>query len=312
MPAEIFGKHYEFLHRREILTFEEIERLIRIFVRFGVRKVRLTGGEPLLRNNVPALVSMLSKIDGVDDLTLTTNGIHLSRYGASLAEAGLRRVTVSLDSLDDEVFRRMNGQDFGIEPVLNGIESAVGAGLGPIKINCVVVRGVNDHTIVDIARRFKGSDHIVRFIEYMDVGNRNRWNLTQVVTAEEIRERINAEFPIEPLGPNYRGEVANRFAYTDGSGEIGVVASVSQPFCGDCSRARLSTDGRLVRCLFAGGGESLRDSMRAGRSDAEIEESIRRIWTGRSDRYSEERSENTDIDGYVRSGRKIEMYQIGG
>ena len=237
MPAEIFGEHYEFLHRREILSFEEIERLVRMFVRFGVKKVRLTGGEPLLRNDVPALVEMLSKIDGVDDLTLTTNGYLLAKLAAPLVEAGLRRVTVSLDSLDDRIFRQMNGRDFGVEPVLNGIESAAAAGLNPVKINCVVIRGVNDHTIVDLARRFKGSGHVVRFIEYMDVGNRNNWNLSQVVTAREIRERIDEEFPLEPLDPNYRGEVANRFAYADGSGEIGIVASVSQPFCGDCSRA---------------------------------------------------------------------------
>ena len=312
MPAEIFGEHYEFLHRREILSFEEIERLVRIFVRFGVKKVRLTGGEPLLRNDVPALVEMLSKIDGVDDLTLTTNGYLLAKLAAPLVEAGLRRVTVSLDSLDDRIFRQMNGRDFGVEPVLNGIESAAAAGLNPVKINCVVIRGVNDHTIVDLARRFKGSGHVVRFIEYMDVGNRNNWNLSQVVTAREIRERIDEEFPLEPLDPNYRGEVANRFAYADGSGEIGIVASVSQPFCGDCSRARLSTDGRLVTCLFAGGGESLRDLMRTGCPDATIEQAIGRIWAGRTDRYSEERSENTDLDGYVRSDQKIEMYQIGG
>ena len=312
MPAEIFGEHYEFLHRRQILSFEEIKRLVRIFVRFGVKKVRLTGGEPLLRNDVPVLVEMLSKIDGVDDLTLTTNGYLLARLAAPLVEAGLRRVTVSLDSLDDRIFKQMNGRDFGVEPVLKGIESAAAAGLSPVKINCVVIRGVNDHTIVDLARRFKGSRHIVRFIEYMDVGNRNNWNLSQVVTAREICERIGAEFPLEPLDPNYRGEVANRFAYADGSGEIGIVASVSQPFCGDCSRARLSTDGRLVTCLFAGGGESLRDLIRTGCSDAEIERAISRIWSGRTDRYSEERSENTDLDGYARSDRKIEMYQIGG
>ncbi len=312
MPAEIFGEHYEFLHRREILSFEEIERLVRIFVRFGVKKVRLTGGEPLLRNDVSVLVEMLSKIDGVDDLTLTTNGYLLARLAAPLAGAGLRRVTVSLDSLDDHIFRQMNGRDFGVEPVLKGIESAAAAGLSPVKINCVVIRGVNDHTIVDLARRFKGSGHVVRFIEYMDVGNRNNWNLAQVVTASEICERIDAEFPLEPLDPNYRGEVANRFAYADGSGEIGIIASVSQPFCGDCARARLSTDGRLITCLFAGGGESLRDLMRAGCSDTEIEGAISRIWSGRTDRYSEERSENTDVDGYARSNRKIEMYQIGG
>ncbi|MCY3801522.1 MAG: GTP 3',8-cyclase MoaA [Chloroflexi bacterium] len=312
MPAEIFGEHYEFLHRREILSFEEIERLVRIFVGFGVKKVRLTGGEPLLRKDVPVLVEMLSRIDGIDDLTLTTNGYLLDRLAAPLAKAGLQRVTVSLDSPDDGIFRQMNGRDYGVEPVLKGIESAAAAGLSPIKINCVVIRGVNDHTIVDLARRFKRSGHILRFIEYMDVGNRNNWNLSQVVTAREICERIDSEFPLEPLNPNYRGEVANRFAYADGSGEIGIVASVSQPFCGDCSRARLSTDGRLVTCLFAGGGESLRDLMRAGCSDAEMERAIGRIWSARTDRYSEERSENTDLDGYARSDRKIEMYQIGG
>ena len=312
MPAEVFGEHYEFLPRKDILTFEEIERVTRIFVQLGARKVRLTGGEPLLRADVPVLVGMLSPIGGLDDLTLTTNGYLLPRYAKSLADAGLRRITVSLDSLDDQIFRRMNGQKFDVAGVLRGIDAAVAAGLNPIKINCVVIRDVNDHKIVDIARRFKGSGHIVRFIEYMDVGNRNGWNLNQVVTGREICDLINAEFPIQPLDPNYRGEVATRFAYADGTGEIGIVTSVSQPFCGDCSRARLSTDGRFVTCLFAGDGTSLRDPMRAGCSDSELEGLIRQIWMTRSDRYSEDRSENTDAEGFTTSDRKIEMYQIGG
>ena len=312
MPAEIFGENYEFMPKREILTYEEVERLVRIFVKLGVRKVRLTGGEPLLRKDVPALVRMLSGIDGIEDLTLTTNGYLLAKYARLLREAGLDRITVSLDSLDREVFKQMNGRDFLEQPVLEGIEAADRAGLRPIKINCVVIRGVNDHTVADLARRFRNTGHIVRFIEYMDVGNRNGWDLAHVVTAREIRELIDSEFPLEPIERNYPGEVANRFTYRDGSGEVGIIASVSQPFCGDCTRARLSSDGRLVTCLFAGGGTSLRDLIRTGASDDQLEREIRGIWTNRSDRYSEERSSHTAIDGSACADRKIEMFQIGG
>ena len=312
MPAELFGERYEFLPKPQILTFEEIERLTRIFVELGVTKIRLTGGEPLVRAEIPKLVERLAKIKEVEDLTLTTNGYLLSRDARVLKDAGLRRITVSLDSLDDDVFKRMNGRDHDKRPVLQGIEAADKAGLHPIKINCVVQRGVNDHTLVDLARHFKGTGHIVRFIEFMDVGNLNGWNLSQVVSAREIIERINVELPVQPASPNYRGEVANRYRYKDGSGEIGIIASVSQPFCGDCTRARLSTDGKLVTCLFARSGEDLREPMRAGASDSELRALTLRVWKGRSDRYSEERSANTNLEGYVHSGRKIEMFRIGG
>jgi cyclic pyranopterin phosphate synthase len=312
MPAEVFGARYEFLPKPQILTFEEVERLTRVFVELGVRKVRLTGGEPLVRAEIPKLVERLAKIREIEDLTLTTNGFLLSRHARALKEAGLRRITVSLDSLDDEVFKRMNGRDWDKQHVLQGIDAADKVGLRPIKINCVVQRGVNDHTLMDLARHFKGTGHIVRFIEFMDVGNLNGWNLSQVVSAREIIQRINAELPLEPAEPNYRGEVANRYRYKDGSGEIGIIASVSQPFCGDCTRARLSTDGKLVTCLFAKSGEDLRGPMRAGASDSELRALIFSVWEGRVDRYSEERSANTDLEGYVHSERKIEMFRIGG
>jgi cyclic pyranopterin phosphate synthase len=312
MPAELFGEQYEFLPKPQILTFEEIERLTRIFVELGVRKIRLTGGEPLVRAEIPKLVERLAKIKEIEDLTLTTNGYLLSRDARVLKDAGLRRITVSLDSLDDDVFKRMNGREYDKRPVLQGIEAADKAGLHPIKINCVVQRGVNDHTLVDLARYFKGTGHIVRFIEFMDVGNLNGWNLSQVVSAREIIARINAELPVEPAAPNYRGEVANRYRYKDGSGEIGIIASVSEPFCGNCTRARLSTDGKLVTCLFAKNGEDLRGPMRVGASDSELGALILSVWERRADRYSEERSANTDLEGYVHSARKIEMFRIGG
>ena len=312
MPAEVFGARYEFLPKPQILTFEEIERLTRVFAGLGVKKVRLTGGEPLVRAEIPKLVERLAKIKEIEDLTLTTNGFLLSRHARALKKAGLTRITVSLDSLDDEVFKRMNGRDWDKHHVLQGIDAADKVGLRPIKINCVVQRGVNDHTLMDLARHFKGTGHIVRFIEFMDVGNLNGWNLSQVVSAREIIERINAELPLEPAEPHYRGEVANRYRYKDGSGEIGIIASVSQPFCGDCTRARLSTDGKLVTCLFAKSGEDLRGPMRAGASDSELRALIFSVWEGRVDRYSEERSANSDLEGYVDSGHKIEMFRIGG
>ena len=312
MPAEVFGERYQFLPKPEILTFEEIEHLTRIFVTLGVRKLRLTGGEPLVRAEIPALVERLARVNGVEDLTLTTNGYLLPKYARSLKQSGLKRITVSLDSLDDEVFGRMNGRDYTKTHVLRGIEAAERAGLRPIKINCVVQRGVNDHTIVDLARHFKGTGHIVRYIEFMDVGNLNGWNLSQVVTAREIVDRINSELSIEPALPGYRGEVASRYAYSDGSGEIGIIASVSAPFCGDCTRARLSTDGKLVTCLFARDGQDLRGPLREGASDEELRKLIQNVWNQRKDRYSEERSAHTDLTGSVHSGRKIEMFQIGG
>ena len=311
MPAEIFGEAYQFLPKNEILTFEEIARLSRLFVDLGVNKLRITGGEPLLRVDLHRLISQLSAIPGADDITLTTNGYLLAQQAQQLADAGLHRITVSLDSLDDEVFKQMNGRGFGTRRVLDGIRRAADAGLAPIKINAVVQKGVNDHTIVDLARHFKGTGHIVRFIEYMDVGNRNGWKLDEVVPAAEIVARIDAELPLEPAEPNYVGEVANRWVYADGDGEIGVIASVTQPFCGDCTRARLSTDGRIYTCLFASDGVDLRGPMRDGATDSELVGIITGVWHVRQDRYSEIRTEFTagdDGDAHP----KVEMYQIGG
>lgn len=318
MPAEIFGERYEFLPKPEILSFEEIERLARIFVSLGVNKLRITGGEPLVRAQLPLLIKQLTAIDGVEDIALTTNGFLLKKMAADLKEAGLKRVTVSLDTLDEEIAKQMSGRPYGPEPTLEGIEEAERVGLTPIKIDTVVQRGINDHTLVDTARFFKEKGHIVRFIEYMDVGNRNGWKLDHVVTAKEIIEKIGAEFPLEAVDPNYYGEVATRYRYKDGSGEIGVIASVSMPFCGDCTRARLTTDGRLVTCLFASGGKDLRSLLRGGATDDEITQAISGVWANRSNRYSELRESNTEwSDGSgsgegKKSGKKIEMYQIGG
>ena len=309
MPAEVYGDRYQFLPKPQVLAFEEIARLVGLFAQLGVNKVRLTGGEPLVRADLDRLVDMLSHIDGVDDLTLTTNGYLLARQVQGLKDAGLRRITVSLDSLDEDVFRKMNGRGYGTERVLRGIQRADQVGLSPIKINCVVQRGVNDHTIVDVARHFRGTGHIVRYIEYMDVGNINGWDQSQVVSAAEIVDAINAEFPVEPVDANYRGEVAKRYRYLDGEGEIGIIASVSQPFCGDCTRARLSTDGKLFTCLFAGQGKDLREPLRAGATDQEMLDLISGVWGARVDRYSEERFDLVAAGG---PRRKIEMYQIGG
>ena len=310
MPAEIFGEAYEFLPKDEILTFEEISRLASLFVSAGVNKLRITGGEPLLRVDLPKLIAQLDAIPGADDITLTTNGYLLAQQATQLAESGLNRITVSLDSLDDDVFKRMNGRGFGTRRVLDGIARASDAGLNPVKINAVVQKGVNDHTLVDLARHFKGTGHIVRFIEYMDVGNRNGWKLDEVVSAAEIVSMIDAELPLEPAEPNYVGEVANRWRYRDGSGEIGVIASVTQPFCANCTRARLSTDGKLYTCLFATDGVDLRGPMRQGASDAELSAIIAGAWSVRRDRYSEERTELTAAAAAART--KIEMYHIGG
>jgi cyclic pyranopterin phosphate synthase len=305
MPKEIFGKDYPFLQRTELLSFEEIVRLVRIFHAHGVRKVRLTGGEPLLRRNVERLIEMLATIDGLD-LTLTTNGSLLGKKARALKSAGLDRVTVSLDSLDDTVFKRMNDVDFPVAKVLDGIAEAAAAGLAPIKINAVVKRGVNDGDIVDMARHFRGSGHILRFIEYMDVGHSNGWRMDDVVPAREIIARINADMPLEALDPNYPGEVAERWRYTDGGGEIGVIASVTQAFCRSCTRLRLSTDGKLYTCLFATRGHDLRALLRGNAGDDEIAAAVAGVWHNRSDRYSEIRGDATA------RLEKIEMSYIGG
>ena len=313
MPAEVFGESYKFLPKGEILTFEEIARLTRIFAGLGVSKVRVTGGEPLLRTDLHLLIEMLANVDGVEDLTLTTNGYMLAPRAQQLKDAGLKRITVSLDTLDDEIFRQMNGRGFDPTRVLDGIQAAETAGLSPIKINSVVQKGVNEHTLVDLARHFKGTDHIVRFIEYMDVGNRNGWKWDQVVPAQEIVDLIDAEMPLEPVESNYPGEVANRYRYLDGQGEIGVIASVTQPFCAGCTRARISTDGQLFTCLFASRGISLRDPLRDGADDAQMTEIIAKVWSNRTDRYSEERTDlASDQNAGQNAPQKVEMYQIGG
>ena len=310
MPAEIYGEAYEFLPRADILTFEELARLVRIFAELGIEKLRVTGGEPLIRNDLPKLLGMLTDIDGINDITLTTNGYLLSQFAQQLKDAGLQRITVSLDSLDDEVFKAMNGRGFTTERVLEAIKTASEVGLSPIKINCVVQKGVNDHTIVDLARHFRGSGHILRFIEFMDVGTRNHWELSQVMSSDEIIAAIEGEFPLRPLAPNHVGEVAKRWEYLDGGGEIGIVTSVSKPFCGDCSRARLTTDGNLVTCLFANSGTDLRGPLRDGASQEELLELIASVWRVRSDRYSEQRSQLTPEARQDRG--RMEMYQLGG
>jgi GTP 3',8-cyclase len=306
MPKEIFGPDHQFLQREELLSYEEIARLARLFVANGVEKIRLTGGEPLVRRDLDRLIAMLAGIEGLRDLTLTTNGSLLRAQAQRLKDAGLQRITVSLDSLDEAVFKSMN--DVGVSPqvVLDGIAAAEEAGLNPIKINAVIKRGVNDHTLVDLARHFKGSGHIVRFIEYMDVGATNGWKLDHVVTAREIVERIDAEMPIEPASPNYRGEVAQRWRYRDGSGEIGIISSISEPFCGNCTRARLSPEGELFTCLFGIRGHDFRTLLRSGASDDEIAAFLASVWHVRKDRYSEVRSEDTI------GLRKVEMSHIGG
>ena len=313
MPAEIFGEKYAFLPREEILTFEEIERLARLFVEFGVEKIRITGGEPLLRHDVSDLIRRLAGLDDKLDIAITTNGSLLPRWAKSLAEAGLKRVTVSLDSLDPEIFHKMNGERFDVARVLEGIDAAEEAGLGPVKINCVVQRGLNDDRIVELAQHFHGSGHTLRFIEFMDVGTRNAWRMEEVVRGVEIVERIGEVLPLEPIEPAYTGEVASRWRYRDGGGEIGVITSVSSPFCGDCTRARLTTEGALVTCLFADGGVDLRGPMRSGASDDALREIIASTWTNRRDRYSEERQDLLQVEGAgERRKERVEMYQIGG
>jgi GTP 3',8-cyclase len=304
MPKEVYSRDFQFLARAALLSFEEITRLARVFAHLGVRKIRLTGGEPLLRRELERLVAMLAGLSDLD-LTLTTNGSLLGPKAAALAAAGLQRVTVSLDSLDDAVFRSMNDVDFPVARVLAGIEAAAAAGL-PVKVNCVVKRGVNDDGLVELARFLHGSGHTLRFIEYMDVGHTNGWRLDDVVPAAEMIERINAELPLEPIEPGYRGEVARRFRYRDGGGELGVIASVTQPFCGDCTRARISADGKLYTCLFARRGHDLRALLRRGDDDNALLSAIGAVWSGRTDRYSELRTAETA------SHPKVEMSYIGG
>ncbi|RMF76347.1 MAG: GTP 3',8-cyclase MoaA [Chloroflexi bacterium] len=307
MPAEIFGAGYKFLPKSELLTFSEMTRLVQILVGLGVVKLRLTGGEPLLRRDIEQLVAMLAAIDGVEDMAMTTNAYLLPGKVQALREAGLQRLTISLDSLDDAVFRKMNGDRACVADVLKGLEAAEQAGFSPLKINAVVQRGVNDHTIVDLARFFKERGHILRFIEYMDVGNINGWRMDDVVPASEIVSRIDAEMPLEALPPNYPGEVATRFRYRDGGGEVGVIASVTKPFCGGCTRLRLSCEGVFYTCLFAAQGTDLRTPMRDGASDDELKAIVRKMWRERTDRYSEERTEVTSAPA-----QKVEMYHIGG
>jgi cyclic pyranopterin phosphate synthase len=309
MPEDEFHPDFQFLKRQERLTHDEIVRVAAVAVGLGVTKLRLTGGEPLLDKTVPDLVHRLARLNGVDDLALTTNGTLLAENAARLAAAGLERVSVSLDSLDEPVFRRMSGNRGDLGKVLKGIEAAERAGLTPVKINTVVQRGVNDHTVLDLLEHFRGTPHIVRLIEFMDVGNRNHWRMEQVVPSRELLERIHARWPVRPVGRHYPGEVARRYEYEDGAGEIGLISSVTAPFCGACSRARLSADGVLYTCLFATSGTDLRTPLRAGASDGEIAAILTRVWLRRTDRYSELRRPET---AEARPVRKVEMYRIGG
>ena len=303
MPKEVYGRDHRFLERRELLTFEEITRVARTFVAAGVQKIRITGGEPLVRRDLERLIAQLAELDV--DLTLTTNGSLLPQKAQLLADAGLRRITVSLDSLDDAIFRALNDVDFSVERVLDGIDAAAAAGL-PVKVNAVIKRGVNDDQVVPLAGFFRERGHTLRFIEYMDVGHTNGWRLDDVVPAKEIVARLDEAFGVEPAEANYRGEVAQRWRYKDGAGEVGVIASVTQPFCGDCTRARLSAEGKLFTCLFAVRGHDLRALIRDGASDEELEAAVRTVWGGRADRYSDLRSAaTTGLD-------KVEMSYIGG
>ncbi|HEY6634008.1 MAG TPA: GTP 3',8-cyclase MoaA [Acidimicrobiia bacterium] len=304
MPKEVFGPGYEFLPRDQLLTFEEIVALVGQFTKRGVNKVRITGGEPLLRKGIEELVGLIADVPGVEDLTLTTNASLLGRKAHALAAAGLDRVTVSLDAMDDPTFQAMNDVGFPVATVLEAITIASDAGLGPVKVNAVIKKGVNEHAVVDMARHFRGTGHIVRFIEYMDVGNTNGWRLDDVVPAADMVAAIDAVFPLEPVPPNYPGEVANRFRYRDGSGEVGVIASVTRPFCGSCTRARISAEGSLYTCLFASSGSNLRDVLRSG---GDVGRTIDEVWAKRDDRYSEIRSANTS-----RLAVPIEMSYIGG
>jgi len=312
MPKEVFDKNHVYLPHTDLLSFEEIFRIASLFVAHGVEKIRLTGGEPLLRKNIEKLVAMLATLKTVSgqalDLTLTTNGSLLARKAQALKDAGLKRVTVSLDSLNDTTFKRMNDVDFAVADVLHGIEVAHQVGLGPVKVNMVVKAGMNEQEIVPMARHFKDTPTILRFIEYMDVGASNGWDLREVVPSAEVARRINAVMPLVAINPNYVGETATRWRYVDGGGEIGLISSVTHAFCGDCSRARLSTEGKLYTCLFATDGHDLRALLRGGRSDEEMSTALAQLWRSRGDRYSELRSSQTPLDGK----KKVEMSYIGG
>ena len=307
MPEDQYAHDHVFLAKDQRLRFEEIERITRAFVRLGVRKLRLTGGEPLLRRELPELVRILAQIPQVEDLALTTNGVLLPRFAQALRDAGLKRLTVSLDSLDPATFHRLSGGRGQVEEVLAGIAAAEAAGFTQIKLNCVVMRGVNDTQVLDLIERYRGTRHIVRFIEYMDVGTLNGWRPDFVVPSAELIERIATRWPLQPLERNYGGEVAQRYAFADGAGEIGFISSVSQPFCGDCSRARLSADGKLYTCLFAQNGFDLREPLRAGASDEQLAMMVAQRWAQRADRYSEQRAQLR-----TRGGDKVEMFAIGG
>ena len=307
MPAEVYGEAYSFLKPGELLTFEEISRIAGLFARLGVVKLKLTGGEPLLRPWLPELVERLVPIKGIEDLALITNGAHLARMAGPLRAAGLMRLTISLDSVDERTFPLMNGRAHRLQPVLDGIAAAEAEGFRGIKLNTVVIRGVNDRQVLDIVRRFRGTGHIVRFIEFMDVGNRNGWRQDQVVSSRETRDAIHAAYPLEPVEPSYRGEVASRYRFIDGQGEIGFISSVSQPFCADCTRIRLSAEGRLYTCLFAATGFDLRGPLRRGATDDDLLAQIKDLWSRRADRYSEERA--VKGSGGV---TKVEMYAVGG
>ena len=314
MPKEVFDKGYEYLPHASLLSFEEITRLARQFVAHGVQKIRLTGGEPLLRKNIEVLVEQLAQLRTVEgrplDITLTTNGSLLARKARQLKDAGLQRVTVSLDGLDDAVFRKMNDVDFPVAEVLRGIDAAREAGLGPVKVNMVVKRGTNEHEILPMARHFRGSGIVLRFIEYMDVGATNGWRMDEVLPSADVRRVIAAELPLVPLDPNATGETAERWAYADGGGEVGFISSVTQAFCGDCNRARLSTEGKLYLCLFASNGWDLRALLRGGASDEDVASAIGQIWRQRSDRYSQLRGTQAADTGS--GGRRVEMSYIGG
>lgn len=308
MPEDRYPEHHPFLDKHERLSFEEIERLARAFAALGVRKLRLTGGEPLLRRELPVLVGMLARIPGIEDIALTTNGVLLPKLAEPLRAAGLHRLTVSIDTLDPETFRRLSGGRGEVGQVLAAIEAAERAGFGSLKLNCVVLRGVNDGQVLDLVEHFRGSGHVLRFIEYMDVGTLNGWSADKVVPSAELIARIGERWPLEPVARGYRGEVAERWRFVDGGGEIGFISSVSAPFCGDCTRARLSADGKLFTCLFARDGADLRGPLRAGIDDTALLERIAKVWLGRSDRYSERRAE-LRAKG---DPQRIEMFKIGG
>jgi cyclic pyranopterin phosphate synthase len=309
MPKEQFHENYQFLKSRERLSFDELTRLTKLFAGLGVRKVRLTGGEPLLRANLADLVGDLTGIPGIEDIALTTNGVLLANHAVDLHANGLKRITVSLDTLDKEIFARLSGGFGALDQVLGGIDAAIAAGLAPVKINAVIERGVNDHTALDLVEHFRGTPVIVRFIEFMDVGNRNHWEPKMVVPSRELAARINMRWPMHPVSQNYRGEVAERWRFEDGGGEVGFISSISQPFCGACSRARLSSEGKFYTCLFATRGIDLRGPLRDGADDAELLRIIRGAWVARTDRYSELREE---LRRDTPETKKIEMYYIGG